>query len=368
MRFGCAERVLTGSDGFFTLPRMFRRLVIFALIPVLATGCSSSKWAIEDPVYAEKYDRPYEDGEKLPRMAKQIVDARHLAGRTGKFIGGAYSGSPRSQSGSIGTFGYGDAGAVSTYIAGHMSHTDFDSETLLGLETGARVQSPSRLAPFAGAGATGGLSADEVGKTVAIVVGVLFWLLYKAAVDDDDDDDSSNFVSSSSRNHHQHDDDDDDDGVSLHYSPFAAVYPELGLHYWLNHQTRLTLSARYMVTTAGRDHDFWMYGLSLGFLDEPHPHGDEVPVEPAIPVAGEIGEVLNDRWEATTAQSGLAVKDSVDQAVAEVQAETAPEPPPTATLSELPEGSYWVESLTDRGNTAASRSFLKSPEFNARPK
>ncbi len=52
----------------------------------------------------------------------------------------------------------------------------------------------------------------------------------------------------------------------LDRSFLAAVYSETGVHYWLNGSTRLTASGRYMVTTAGRDSDFWYYGLTLAIL------------------------------------------------------------------------------------------------------
>lgn len=344
------------------------RLIICVLIPALLTGCGSSKWAIEDPVYAEKYDRPYEDGEKLPRMAKQIVDARHLAGRTGHFIGGAYRNTPRSQSGSFGVFGYGDEGVASTYLAGHMSHTDFDGETLLGLETGARIQTPSRLAPFAGAGATGGVSADEVGKTVGVVLGAIGLVILEAINDDDDDD---NFGSNSNHSHtHDDDDDDNDDGIDFHYSPFAAVYPELGVHYWLNHQTRLTFNARYMVTTAGRDHDFWLFGLSLGFLKDPGAAVQDVPHELPTSVDSEtVGEVLDARWETTSDSTGQNQKTLFERAIAAVQDETPPKSEDADPGSEeLPEGSFWSETWTDPDRTDASRAFLKSQQFTNRPK
>jgi hypothetical protein len=47
---------------------------------------------------------------------------------------------------------------------------------------------------------------------------------------------------------------------------FASVYPEVGAHFWLNGKTRLTASAQYHLTTAGRDDDFLFLGLSVGFL------------------------------------------------------------------------------------------------------
>lgn len=340
---------------------MFRRLVICALIPLLLTGCSSSKWAIEDPVYAEKYERPYEDGEKLPRMAKQIVDARHLANRSGTYVAGAYRDDPRSQAGSIGAFSYGANAATSSYLGGNLSHTDFDGETLLGLETGTRIQAPSRLAPFAGAGATGGASADAIGRTVALVLGAIVYVL---VTDDDDDHDHDSSHHSSNSHTHDHDHDDDNDW-RLHYSPFAAVYPEVGVHYWVTHDTRLTFNARYMVTTEGRDHDFWLFGLSLGFLKQPGSEHREVPFEPVENDDSKaIAEILAARWEAPAEESDGEVEDVFDQPAAEIRPESQPEQSPD---SEQPQRSHWARSWTDPKNTDAARHFLKSPQFHTRP-
>ena len=38
---------------------------------------------------------------------------------------------------------------------------------------------------------------------------------------------------------------------------FNAVYPEIGMHYWVTGSTRLTGSASYFITSDGRDSDFW---------------------------------------------------------------------------------------------------------------
>lgn len=45
----------------------------------------------------------------------------------------------------------------------------------------------------------------------------------------------------------------------------GAIYPEAGVHVWLNGRTRLSASASYWVTTVGREHDFWYYGVGLTF-------------------------------------------------------------------------------------------------------
>ena len=46
----------------------------------------------------------------------------------------------------------------------------------------------------------------------------------------------------------------------------AAIYPELGVHFWLNGRTRLTASGAYYGTTEGRDADVWVFGLGVAWL------------------------------------------------------------------------------------------------------
>lgn len=60
---------------------------------------------------------------------------------------------------------------------------------------------------------------------------------------------------------------------------FASVYPEVGTHFWLNGKTRLTASAQYHLTTAGRDDDFLFVGLSIGFLSGNRSSDEWKPLE-----------------------------------------------------------------------------------------
>lgn len=69
------------------------RFIAFLLsgLASLLSGCASwplrSKWAAEDSVYSEKYDKPY-GNDKTLRMLKQSVDARHINNRVGVSLGG----------------------------------------------------------------------------------------------------------------------------------------------------------------------------------------------------------------------------------------------------------------------------------------
>ena len=63
----------------------------------------------------------------------------------------------------------------------------------------------------------------------------------------------------------------------------AAVAPEVGVHFWLSSQWRLTGSADYRVTTDGRATDALFYGLTLAWL----PSGQRSPPKDHASVGGE---------------------------------------------------------------------------------
>ncbi len=180
---------------------------------------------MDDPDYAAKYSEPYGD-DKIPRMAKQAVDARHVGGKGGIYVQASGQTAPFNLGGEIGGFKY--ASPCTSMRLGLTGLLSSGADAAFGgLNLGARVQTPTRLAPFAGVGTFVGLSD--------------IW---------DEHDDTY---------HHHHHHDDDVRGI-------AGVYPELGLHYWLNGRSRLSLSGSYQVTSEGRGDDFWYYGVTMAFL------------------------------------------------------------------------------------------------------
>lgn len=212
-------------------------LCVFCL-QVGCAGIGTSKWANDDPVYAEKYASNYSsnDGEKAARMLKQAIDARHVDGRSGGYVGFSGADEPTALGAEIGAFTYVDpAVEVRAGLKGLLG-TGAD-DWFAGLDLGARVQSPSRLAPFAGVGTFIGGNGRQVG-----------------ARDDNIDNDDDGAI--------------DERGETRTRGEFiASVYPELGVHYWLTSGLRMTGSAQYHVTTDGRDSDFWFIGLSFSWLN-----------------------------------------------------------------------------------------------------
>lgn len=195
---------------------------------------------MDDEVYAEKYEKAYpsNDAEKVARMIKQSVDARHVADRGGYYIGGSGADEPTVGGLEIGRFQYLGPAVESRIGLKGLVGTGAD-DWFAGLDMGLRTQSPSRFAPFAGIGTFLG---GNTNKTLANTDGR------------DNDDDGSI-----------------DEFNELKNDPalMASVYPELGVHWWVTSDLRLTSSAQYHFTTDGRDSDFWFIGFSLSFLDGP---------------------------------------------------------------------------------------------------
>jgi len=217
-----------------------RLLFLLAACLSISAGCSglgTSRWAMDNPAYAEKYDAPYtgDDVDKAERMLKQSVDARYVENQTGIYVGLAAADDPATAGAELGAFHYlthsveGRAGFKGLLGTG-------DSDVFGGIDTGLRLQAPSRLAPFVGVGAFfGGNGKGE------------------PATDDHLDNDNDGRIDEYGE---------EDGGGHL----FASLYPEAGAHFWLNGNTRLTASAQYHLTTTGRDHDFWFLGFSIGIL------------------------------------------------------------------------------------------------------
>ncbi len=219
MRIGCAHRI--------------RFLVVAGLVVTLC-GCPWSRWALKDPDYAAKYDEPpvlLDVGDQ----AKQAIDARFVEGKGGWYVGGAGHADPDAAGGEIGVFGYPTSWLSANAGLALLGGTGAD-DLFVGLNSALRMQSPSRFSPFAGVGMFHGYSENQI-----------------PARDDfiDNDDDGSI---------------DERGETSSEYRWLSAVYPEVGVYFWLNSSVRLSTSGAYYVTTEGRDSDFWFYGASLSFL------------------------------------------------------------------------------------------------------
>ena len=205
---------------------------------IFSSGCnlSKSRYAMKDPVYAQKYAEGAQKGELLQK-AKQANDARHVAGMSGWTIGGATAYRPKSDN-TLGGFEVGVERYPTSYFSQRIGVVGYASqeEGYLGVDTGIRLQTPTRLAPFVGAG---GLIGASRGISTA-----------PDGVDNDEDDQIDEpGVESSNIDHF-----------------FLAVYPEVGGHFWLTERLRASVYSRYMFTNLSREHDDWMIGGQFTFF------------------------------------------------------------------------------------------------------
>ena len=206
-------------------------LVLAACACAVSCGCAGSRWAKSDPVYAAKYSR---HSNNVLKTAKQAIDARHVRDRGGFGVATTVGPDPLTLGGELSAFSYSkpwlEARGGLMGVAG-----TGDANLFGGLTAGLRIQTPSRLAPFAGVGAfLGGGERD--------------------ATDDGIDNDNDCCIDEPGEDEDEY---------------FASVFPEVGAHFWLNPRVRLTTSAAYHVTTSGRDDDQWLLGVAISFLSGP---------------------------------------------------------------------------------------------------
>jgi hypothetical protein len=180
--------------------------------------------------YREKYDDPYPDDplRKWGRMAKQMLDARHVAHDSGTYLGAAASNfrGNKAAGAEVGVTNYGTSWLSSKLALAGQFNSGAEN-AFVGVNAAVQASTPTRVAPFVGAGVFGGVDLASVINS------------------SDDEETDTQFL--------------------------GAVYPEAGVHLWLNGRTRLSASASYWVTTIGRDQDFWYYGLGLTFGLGPEP-------------------------------------------------------------------------------------------------
>lgn len=185
---------------------------------------------MDDKVYAKKYRKGVSKVDLLGKL-KQASDARHTQYLTGYTLGG---GTAVRQAEPDTTLAVVDAGVefyATNYLSSRVALTGFTGEKdlFVGGDIGVRLQPPTRLAPFVGVGSTLGMGAFDVAN--AAVQGA-------ATVDDGMDE------------------------VQRDSSVITILYPETGVHFWLNGRTRLSAYGRHNFSTSNEGGSFegWLVG------------------------------------------------------------------------------------------------------------
>ena len=211
-------------------------ILMMTVFPTLS-GCANlfkSRYAMDDPVYAAKYEEGATKLEPLKKL-KQALDARHVEGLSGGYLAGGGIWNDDSQSAMYGAeLGY--EGYVTSWFSSRMALAGYlgPDDWYAGADLGMRTQLPTRITPFMGIGTFHGLSTTRADAT-----------------NDGEDNDDDGFL----------------DEVGEKKTKFdgwlSSVYPEVGVHFWPTGQSRFTAFARYMVTSHGREHDDWLAGLQF---------------------------------------------------------------------------------------------------------
>ncbi|TWT83474.1 hypothetical protein CA13_49390 [Planctomycetes bacterium CA13] len=206
----------------------------FAQLP---DGLTRSRWAMDDPIYAEKYARGAEKT-NIAGKIKQAADARFVRESYG-FYGSAGMSSFGDGGNPMASAEAGVTGYWTSYFTNRIGAVAAanDDDVYLGVETGIRLQAPTRLAPFVGLGLFAGYAEET-----------------RLADNDGVDNDDNGWI-------------DERGEEEDHFSgALAAVYPEIGVHFWWTPKVRLSVFARELVTTEGRDSDSTYFGGTIGIF------------------------------------------------------------------------------------------------------
>ena len=125
---------------------------------------------------------------------------------------------------------------LSTRMALYVLGSESVGDVFLGADAGVRMELGTRVSPFVGLGGYYGYHSNQI-----------------PAENDKLDNDGDGLVDESGEKDTQID------------RSMATIYPEAGLHIWIDKVNRLTLSAKYEVTTEGRDSDFWLFCFGVYF-------------------------------------------------------------------------------------------------------
>jgi hypothetical protein len=179
-------------------------------------------------------------------MVKQAVDARHLRGKRGGYVAFAGRDEPTAVGAEVGMIQFGEPWTEARVGLATLVHDGGDHPVSGGLSGSLRLQTPTRLAPFVGIGAYGGYAG------------------LKSADDDGRDNDNDGSI----------DERGEDESAWA-----GAVFPEAGVHFWINHRVRATASASYYVTNQGRNDDFLFYSVGIAFLGREYERERHAPAE-----------------------------------------------------------------------------------------
>ncbi|MEL7335843.1 MAG: hypothetical protein AAFN70_06505, partial [Planctomycetota bacterium] len=142
-------------------------MAVAAMLLLWSGGCNllHSRYAMDNVSYAEKYREGAEKSDLIGKV-KQASDARWVEDEIGTYFNGGFAQAPDANAwlavAGVGSEQY-PKSFLSTRFGGDLMLSGGDTTGLyLGVDAGVRLQTPTRLAPFIGVGATGGVSAGDI--------------------------------------------------------------------------------------------------------------------------------------------------------------------------------------------------------------
>ena len=169
----------------------------------------------------------------IPPFSAQAGDITRDKAGTYLEIGGQTD--PTAVGVGLGAFNY-NYRYLSTRLAMYILGSESIDDAFLGAETGIRFELGTVVSPFIGLGGYYGYHVEN-----------------SPAEDDELDNDGDGQV-----------DEDGEEDARIDKS-VATIYPEAGLHVWIDKRTRFSLSGKYHITTEGRASDFWLFCVGFSF-------------------------------------------------------------------------------------------------------
>ena len=157
------------------------------------------------------------------------------AGPSGPYIEIGGQTDPAAIGVGLGAFNY-NYRYLTTRMAVYVLGSESVDDVFLGADAGFRMEPGTPVSPFIGLGGYYGYHTEQV-----------------SADDDGLDNDGDGQVDEGSEKDARID------------RSVATIYPEAGLHIWIDKTNRLTLSGKYHITTEGRDTDFWLFCFGIYF-------------------------------------------------------------------------------------------------------
>jgi len=128
---------------------------------------------------------------------------------------------------------------LSTRLALYVLGSESIDDIFFGADAGFRLDLGTLVSPFVGLGGYYGYHTE-----------------YVPAEDDKLDNDGDGQVDEAGEQDAQID------------RSVASIYPEAGVHIWIDRFTRFSLSGKYHVTTEGRNSDFWLFCVGFSFATQ----------------------------------------------------------------------------------------------------